>query len=65
LQLNTNGFQFTIRGEPGKLVRIEASRDFLNWEFVATVPIPASGQTLLDPAATSQSFRFYRAIALR
>jgi hypothetical protein len=65
LALSTNGFQFIIQGEPGKQVRIEASRDLVTWELLAIVPIPAGGQNLIDPAATSQPFRFYRAIALR
>ena len=51
LKLNPNGLVFTVRGEPGKSVRLERSCDLLNWDLVATVPIPASGQTLIDPAA--------------
>jgi hypothetical protein len=65
LTLSTNGFQFIIQGEPGKQVRIEASRDLLTWELLAIVPIPTGGQSLIDPAATTEPFRFYRAIALR
>jgi hypothetical protein len=57
-----DGFQFTVRGEPGRLVRIEWSRDLLNWEYTREVPIPASGQTLVDPAATSESTLFYGAM---
>jgi len=62
LHLSANGFQFTVSGEPGRSVRIERSRDLVNWEFVSQVPIPACGQTLIDPAATSESKLFYRAI---
>jgi hypothetical protein len=65
LELSTNGFQFIIRGEPGKQVRIEASRDLMNWELVATVSLPIGGQTWTDPVASNEPFRFYRAIALR
>ncbi len=61
LSLGTDGFRFTIRGEPGRSVRIERSRDLVNWEFAGQIPIPASGQTLIDPAATSETKLFYRA----
>jgi hypothetical protein len=63
LHVTPNGLEFTVRGEPGKLVRIERSRDLATWELVATVPVPASGQTLIDPAATTEPFLFYRAVA--
>jgi len=62
LELTADGLVFTIRGEPGKSVRIDRSRDLAIWELVATVPIPASGQTLIDPAATTEPFLFYRAV---
>jgi hypothetical protein len=39
------------------------SRGLENREWVATVPISASGQTLVDPAATSEPFLFYQAVA--
>ena len=55
---------FTVRGEPGKLGRIERSRDLVNWDLAAAVPIPASGQTLIDPAATTEPFLFYRAVSV-
>jgi len=45
-------------------VHLERSRDLVSWESVATVPIPAGGQTLIDPAATTEPFRFYRAVAV-
>jgi len=64
LELTANGLVFTVRGEPGKTVRVERSRDLVTWELVATVPIPASGQTLLDPAATTEPFLFYRAVSV-
>jgi len=37
----------------------------VTWEFAATVPLPVSGQTLVDPAATAERFLFYRAISIR
>jgi hypothetical protein len=64
LELTADGLVFTVRGEPGKSVRVERSRDLVSWEAVATVPIPASGQTLIDPAATSEPFLFYRAVSV-
>jgi hypothetical protein len=62
LHLSASGFQFTVCGEPGRSVRIERSRDLLNWGYAAEVPIPASGQTLIDPVATSEPRLFYRAM---
>jgi PKD repeat protein len=62
LSLGSDGFRFTVRGEPGRLVRIERSRDLVEWEYAGEVPIPASGQTLIDPAATGESKLFYRAM---
>jgi hypothetical protein len=64
LQVTPNGLEFTVRGEPRKTVRIERSRDLANWELVATVPIPASGQTLIDPAATTEPLLFYRMVSV-
>jgi len=62
LQLTSNGLTFTVKGEPGKTIRIERSRNLLDWEHVATVPILTGGQTLVDPVATSEPFLFYRAM---
>ena len=62
LRLSADGFRFTIRGEPGKSVRIERSPDLVNWEFAGQIPIPASGQTLIDPAAITEPQLFYRAV---
>ncbi|HEY9173700.1 MAG TPA: choice-of-anchor Q domain-containing protein, partial [Verrucomicrobiae bacterium] len=64
LRATTDGFVFTVRGEPGKSVRIERSRDLIHWEFAGEVPIPASGQTLVDPAAITEPFLFYRAMRM-
>jgi hypothetical protein len=64
VELTVNGLVFTIRGEPGKSVRVERSRDLVDWEPVGTVPIPANGQTLIDPAATTEPFLFYRAVSV-
>jgi len=62
LQMSGDGFWFTVRGEPGRSVRIERSRDLVNWEYAGEVPIPACGQTLIDPAATTEPRLFYRAL---
>ena len=62
LQMGADGFRFTVRGEPGRFVRIERSRDLVNWEYAGEVPIPACGQTLIDPAATTEPRLFYRAL---
>ena len=62
LQLGAEGFRFTVRGEPGRSVQIERSPDLVNWEFAGQVPIPIGGQTLIDPAATTEPRLFYRAM---
>jgi PKD repeat protein len=62
MAVNTQGMQFTVHGEPGKTVRIDRSSDLLVWEPVATVPLPASGQTLIDPAAVGEQQLFYRLV---
>jgi len=62
VHVSASGFQFTVCGEPGRSVRIERSRDLVSWEFVGQVPIPANGQTLIDPAATTETRLFYRAM---
>ena len=62
VELTADGFVFTVRGEPGQTVRIDVSQDLIHWEPVATVPIPPSGQTLIDPAATAEGMLFYRAV---
>ena len=64
LQFNASGFAFTVRGEPGKSVRLERCRDLVTWEFAAIVPLPASGQRLIDPVATWEPFLFYRAVSV-
>jgi len=64
LHLTSDGLTFTVKGESGTSVRIERSRNLLDWEHVATVPIPASGQTLTDPMATAEPFLFYRAVVV-
>jgi len=62
LQMSERGFLFTVSGEPGRSVRIERSPDLVNWEYAGEVPIPIGGQTLIDPAATTEPRLFYRAI---
>jgi beta-xylosidase len=52
----------TVQSEPGNSVRIERSRDLVNWEEAATVPISANGQTLIDPAASAELLFFYRTV---
>lgn len=36
----------------------------MHWEPFATAPIPANGQTLVDPAATAEPFLFDRAVTV-
>ncbi|NLH75227.1 MAG: PKD domain-containing protein [Verrucomicrobia bacterium] len=56
------GFKFTIQGEPGRLVRLEQSRDLVNWEEAAVLPLPARGQTLFYAGAIIEPYLFYRAV---
>ena len=63
--MTPDGFRFTVRGEPGRSVRIERSRDLVTWEFAGEVPLPVGGQTLIDPAAITEPFLFYRAVSVR
>jgi hypothetical protein len=64
LQVSSSGFHFTVKGEPGRSVRVDVSTDLIHWEPVATVPIPVSGQPLIDPAANTAPCLFYRAVRL-
>ena len=63
-QPTATSLQLSVRGEPGKSRCLERSRELVNWELVATVPIAASGQTLIDPTATTEPFLFYRAVSV-
>jgi hypothetical protein len=36
----------------------------VTWELAAIVPLPASGQRLIDPVATWERFLFYRAVSV-
>jgi len=64
LRLDAQGFHLLLRGVTGQMMRLDRSRDLRIWDPFATVPIPASGQTLIDPTATSEPFLFYRAVAV-
>jgi hypothetical protein len=63
--LDHDGFRLVLRGVTGQMLRVERSNDLFEWEHVATVPIPANGQTLIDPAATTEPFLFYRAVSVQ
>ena len=60
--MSGRGSLFTVSGEPGRSVQIERSGDLVRWEFAGQVPIPIGGQTLIDPAATTEPRLFYRAM---
>lgn len=62
--LHAYAFHLLLRGDTGQVVRVERSRNLSDWETVATVPIPASGQTLIDPVATTAPYMFYRAVSV-
>jgi beta-xylosidase len=62
--MSARGFLFTVSGELGRSVRIERSRDLVNWELAGQAPIPIGGQTLTGPAATTEPRLFYRAVRM-
>jgi hypothetical protein len=64
LRLGLEGFHLLLHGATGQVVRLERSRNLLTWDPFATVPIPANGQKLIDPAATTEPFLFYRAVTV-
>jgi hypothetical protein len=64
LHLDADGFHLRLRGLTGQMMRLERSTDLLNWIPFVTVPIPAGGRTLIDPAATTEPFLFYRAVTV-
>lgn len=63
LQRGPEGFRLLLLGPVGQMMRVDRGRNLRSWEPFATVPIPASGQRLIDPAATSEPFLFYRAVS--
>jgi hypothetical protein len=56
--------QLRLTGPPAATYRIERSADLVQWESVATVPMPDTGQMFIDPAATTEPFLFYRAVSV-
>jgi len=64
LRWDAQGFHLLLRGPTGQMMRLDRSRDLRIWEPFATIPIPASGQTLIDPAATTEPYLFYRAVSV-
>jgi hypothetical protein len=64
LRLDAQGFHLLLRGVTGQMLRLERSRDLRTWDPFATVPIPANGQTLIDPAAAAEPMLFYRAVSV-
>jgi hypothetical protein len=63
LQLSTNGFKLQLSGLAGQgPVILQASSNLIDWSPIFTNP-PAIGVIeLVDPAATTRSARFYRAL---
>jgi hypothetical protein len=64
LELTANGFEFTLRGEPGKSVRIERGRDLDHWELLTTILLTPGGVRLTDAGASVEGRRFYRAVSV-
>ncbi len=63
-QISTAGIQLTFGGTPGTVYDIQVSTDLLNWSFLETVTATSTGVVgVLDAAAKSMPYRFYRAVA--
>jgi hypothetical protein len=61
----TNGqFRFTLHGQPGGRVEIQATTNLVNWTSLATLTSLTGTFSFLDPA-TNFTRRFYRALQLQ
>jgi hypothetical protein len=60
LETFPNGTQITIQGRTGR-IGIETGTNFLYWTEIGLVTNTTGNATFLDPAATTQPRRFYRA----
>ncbi len=59
--LSDGSFSFTVPGETGTSIAVEASEDLINWVRVETNTIPF---TFVDPDASQFEKRFYRTVTL-
>lgn len=61
LQVTLDRMTLVLKGEPGKTVRVDQSRDLLNWETLTEAVIPGDSQLPLTLANTNRATLFYRA----
>jgi hypothetical protein len=59
--LSNGSFSFTVPGETGTTIAVEASEDLINWVRVETNTAPF---TFVDPDASQFEKRFYRTVTL-
>ncbi len=57
----SQGFAIQIQGQPGQRVVLEASSDLIRWLPISTNTLTGGSATVIEPASTPQTGRFYRA----
>jgi hypothetical protein len=62
--LSDQGFRFTLTGDFGASFQIQSAPDLVTWGGIGTITNTYGVSQFTDPAATSGSNRFYRALAL-
>jgi len=62
LLLSTNGFAFSLWGEPGKSVQVERSLDLRTWALWLTLTASSNAVPLVDLDASARPRQFYRAV---
>ena len=60
-RLANQTFQFTLSGTTGSVCRVEHSTNLSNWLLLSNVTMLSSPITMMDPGASNQPRRFYRA----
>ncbi len=61
--LPDGSFQLTVYGDAGRSYTVQASTNLVDWTLVTTLVNPNGTMTVVDPAATNFSYRFYRAVS--
>lgn len=61
-EIASQGFRFTLRGQPGQTYILEYSVDLTGWTAFATNTLAGSEVEIMDPNATPGSRRYYRAM---
>ena len=61
--LPDGSFQLTVYGDAGRSYTVQASTNLVDWTLVTTLVNPNGTMTVVDPAATNFTCRFYRAVS--